>query len=162
MMKLVKKYKFTIIVLLLFVLSMFGVYQIKEWFFPNEGKAIYGERLVGKVEVEKQTYDQVKATLKEKEKVESAEVRESGRLINITVVVQTDTSLDEAKALPNGILDLFTDSQKGYYDFQIFVEKEDKAENNFPIIGYKHHNNTDFVWSKDREKTDISNQECKK
>ncbi len=157
MMKLVKKYKFTIIAVVLFIILMFGVYQLKEWFFPNEGKAIYGERLVGKVEVSEETYQQVKETLNAKEKVQSAEVRENGRLINITVMVQNDTSLEEAKALPSGLLDLFTDSQKGYYDFQIFVKKEDPAENNFPIIGYRHHNNTEFVWTKDREKTDISN-----
>ena len=52
------------------------------------------------------------------------------------------------------ILEPFNDSQKGYYDFQVFVTKESEAENNFPIIAYKHHNSSEFVWSKDREKTE--------
>ena len=156
MIKLLKKKKFTIIVVVLFVGCMFGVSVLKDLFFPNEGKAIYGERLVGKVEVKKETYDQLKEKVQSNEKVESVDVRESGRLINITVTVLNDTSLEDAKAVTNGITDLFTDSQKGYYDFQVFVKKTDANENNFPIIGYKHHNNSDFVWTHDREKTDIS------
>lgn len=156
MMKLLKKNKFTIIVVVLFVGCMFGVSVLKDLFFPNEGKAIYGERLVGKVEVKKETYDQLKEKLQINEKVEKVSVRENGRSIYITVTVMKETSLEEAKAVTNGLTDLFTDSQKGYYDFQVFVRKEDASENNFPIIGNKHHNNSDFVWSRDREKTDIS------
>lgn len=156
MMKLLKKNKFTIIVVVLFVGCMFGVSVLKDLFFPNEGKAIYGERLVGKVEVKRETYDQLKEKLQSNEKVEKVSVRENGRSIYITVTVMKETSLEEAKAVTNGLTDLFTDSQKGYYDFQVFVRKEDASENNFPIIGNKHHNNSDFVWSRDREKTDIS------
>lgn len=156
MMKLVKKNKFTIVVVLLFVLFMFAVSKAKQLFFPNEGTAVYGDRLVGKVEISKETYNQLKTKLQENERVESVEVRESGRLINITIIVLNDTSLQDAKAATDGITDLFTDSQKGYYDFQAFIKKTDPAENNFPIIGYKHHNSSHFVWSQDRDKTDIS------
>lgn len=156
MLKLVKKYKFTIVVVILFVLFMFVVSQARDLFFPNEGKAVYGDRLVGKVEISKDTYTQLKTKLQEHGKVEAVEVRESGRLINITVTVYNDTSLNDAKTVTDGLMDLFTDNQKGYYDFQVFVKKTDAAENNFPIIGYKHHNNSEFVWTHDRDKTDIS------
>ena len=155
MMKLVKKNKFTIIVVLLFVFFMFGVSEIKKLFFANDG-AVYGDRLVGKVEVKKETYNQLKEGISAKEKVEAVEVRENGRLVNISITVAVDTSLEEAKKVMDGVLDIFTDSQKGYYDFQAFISKTDASENNFPIIGYKHHNSSIFVWSKDREKTDIS------
>ena len=155
MMKLVKKNKFTIMVVVLFVFFMFGVSEIKKAFFSQDG-AVYGDRLVGKVEVKKETYDQLKEGIQAKEKVESVEVRENGRLINISVTVATDTSLEDAKKVMDGVLDIFTDSQKGYYDFHVIVRKNDAAENNFPIMGSKHHNSSIFVWSKDREKTDIS------
>lgn len=155
MMKLVKKNKFTIVVAVLFVIFMFGVSEIKKVFFANDG-AVYGDRLVGKVEVAKETYDKLKETIQQNEKVESVEVRENGRSINIFITVLNDTSLEDAKAVTNGIIDLFTDSQKGYYDFQAFIVKTDAAENNFPIIGYRHHNSSVFVWTKDRDKTDIS------
>lgn len=156
MMKLVKKNKFTIIVVVLFVIFMFGVSKAKDLFFPNEGTAVYGDRLVGKVEISKDVYNQLKQKIQENERVEAVDIRESGRLINISVTIRNDTSLEDAKAVTNGIMDLFTDSQKGYYDFQTFIKKTDATENNFPIIGYKHHNSSNFVWSRDRDKTDIS------
>ena len=155
MMKLVKKNKFTIIIVVLFVFFMFGVSEIKKVFFAHDG-AVYGDRLVGKEKKKKETYDQLKEGIQAKEKVESVEVRESGRLINILITVAFDTSLDDAKKTMDGVLDIFTDSQKGYYDFHVIVRKNDAAENNFPIMGSKHHNSSIFVWSKDREKTDIN------
>ncbi len=158
-MNIIKKNKFTIIAIVIFTILVFGLYQAKQLFFPNEGKAIYGDRLVGKVEVEEATYDQVKAKIQENERVESVSLRENGRTINLTITVKNDTSIEDAKATINGMLDSFTDSQKGYYDFQVFIVKTDEAENNFPIIGYKHHNNSEFSWTKDREKTDISTTE---
>ena len=58
MMKLVKKNKFTIIAVVLFIIFMLGVSEIKKVFFSNNG-AVYGDRLVGKVEVSKDTYTQL-------------------------------------------------------------------------------------------------------
>lgn len=153
-MNIVKKNKFTIIAVLAFIALIFCLYEVKELFFPNTGKAIYGERLVGKVEVDDKIYDQVEEKVKENEKVVKASARESGKLINISITVLDDTSIEDAKKLADNILEPFTDSQKGYYDFQIFINKENEAENNFPIIAYKHHNSSGFVWSKDREKTE--------
>lgn len=155
-MKIIRKNKFTIIAIVIFTALVFCLYQAKQLFFPNEGKAIYDDRLVGKVEVDETVYDQVKAKITENERVESVTLRENGRTINLTITVKNDTSIEDAKATINGMLDLFTDSQKGYYDFQVFIVKTDAAENNFPIIGYKHHNSSEFSWTKDREKTDIS------
>ena len=33
-------------------------------------------------------------------------------------------------------------------------KKDETEENDFPIIGYKQHNSSSFVWSKDRDKTE--------
>ena len=149
-----KKNKYTIIAVVLFIIWVFCLFEAKQLFFPNEGKAIYGDRLVGKVEVSKDTYKNVESKLKENTKVTDVTVRESGKLINVSITVSQDTSIDEAKSLKSAVLEPFNDSQKGYYDFQIFVTKNEESENNFPIIGYKHHNSGDFVWTKDRDKTE--------
>ena len=153
-MKMVKKNKYTIIAVVLFIILVFCLFEAKQLFFPNEGKAIYGDRLVGKVEVSKETYKNVESKVKENSKVTNVTVRESGKLINVSITVQQDTSIDEAKNLKTAVLEPFNDSQKGYYDFQIFVKKDEESENNFPIIGYKHHNSSDFVWTKNRDKTE--------
>lgn len=153
-MKMVKKNKYTIIAVVIFIIMVFFLYQAKELFFPNEGKAIYGDRLVGKVEIEAEVYKNVESKIKESDKVKSVSIRESGKLINISIVVQGDTSIEDAKKLTDNILEPFTDSQKGYYDYQVFISKEEEEENNFPIIAYKHHNSASFVWTRDREKTE--------
>lgn len=153
-MNIIKKNKFTIIAVILFTALVFCLYEVKELFFPNEGKAIYGDRLVGKVDVADEIYAKVEEKLKENEKVTKVDARESGKLINISMTILDDTSIEDAKKLIDNILEPFNDSQRGYYDFQVFINKENKAENNFPIIAYKHHNSSEFVWSKDREKTE--------
>lgn len=153
-MKMMKKNKYTIMAVVLFTIMVIFLYQAKQLFFPNEGKALYGDRLVGKVEVTDDIYQKVVSKVKENEKVTDAITRESGKLINIMITVQNDMGIEDAKKLTDNILEPFTDSQKGYYDFQVYIKKQEESENNFPIIAYKHHNSASFIWSKDRAKTE--------
>lgn len=149
-MKFVKKNKFTVLAVALFVILAFGAYKVKEIFFPNSRTAIYGDRLDGKIAVESSVYDSVKTKVSENSIVKSVETRESGKLINIQITVNDDVSINDAKKITDNLLEPFTESQIGYYDFQIFISKEDKSNENFPIIGYKHHNSSGFAWNKDR------------
>lgn len=151
-MKWLKKNKFTCIAILIFVVLAIVSYKAIKVFFPNTKSAIYGDRLDGKVKVDKSVYKAVKAKLAEQEFVKNVNVKENGRTINIEVVVLDSTSHDAAKGLSGLILEHFNDSQIGYYDFQLFVSKESEAENDFPIIAYKQHNKSEFSWTKDREK----------
>ncbi len=151
-MKWIKKNKFTCLTIVLFVLIALVGYKAKQVFFPDTNSAIYGDRLDNKVTVKKSVYDGLKAKLSEQEFVQEVTVRENGRTINIIATVNNSTSIDAAKGLSGLILEHFTEMQKGYYDFQLFVKKDDPSENNFPIIAYKQHNSSEFSWNKDREK----------
>ena len=153
-MKWIKKNKFTCIAILIFVLIAIIGYKAINVFFPNAKSAIYGDRLEGKVKVKKTTYEDVKAKISEKEFVKDVNIRENGRIINIEVKVMDSTSIDAAKDLSGLIFEHFSESQIGYYDFQLFVTKESQEEDNFPIIAYKHHNSSTFSWTKDRNKTE--------
>lgn len=153
-MKWIRKNKFVVITIIIFILLAFLVFKAKEMFFPDQRTAIYGDRLEGKVTVNKTVYDDLKVKISESDKVDNVTVRENGRRIDITIAVNNATSKSEAKKLVDNILGLFTESQIGYYDFQVFIKKEDLSENDFPIIAYKHHNSSTFSWSKDREKTE--------
>lgn len=153
-MKWIKKNKFTVIVIIIFVIIAIVGFKVKEIFFPNQRTAIYGDRLDGKVAVEQEKYDALKEKISESDKVKSVTVRENGRRIDITITVVDDMSKTDAKKLTDGITDPFTESQIGYYDFQVFIKKESTSENDFPIIGYKHHNSSSFSWTKDRDKTE--------
>ena len=151
-MKWFKKNKFTCIAIIIFVVLTIVGYKVIKVFFPNTKSAIYGDRLDGKVKVDKDVYTAVKAKLAEQEFVKKVNVKENGRTINIEVVVQDSTSRDAAKGLSNLILEHFNDNQISYFDFQLFVSKESESENDFPIIAYKQHNRSEFSWTKDREK----------
>lgn len=153
-MKWMKKNKFTVIAIVLFVILTILGFKLKEILFPNQRTAVYGNRLDGKVSVNKTIYDTVKQKLSEKEKIKSVTVRENGRRIDIVITVEDDLNKTDAKKLTDGITEPFNESQIGYYDFQIFVKKDNANENDFPIIGYKHHNSSNFSWNKDRDKTE--------
>lgn len=153
-MKWIKKNKFTVIAITIFVVLAIIGYKAKEMFFPNQRTAIYGDRLDGKIAVEQKTYDEMKAKISESYKVKNVSIRENGRRIDIMVTVNGDTSKSDAKKLVDNILEPFSESQIGYYDFQMYIKKDETEENDFPIIGYKQHNSSSFVWSKDRDKTE--------
>lgn len=152
-MKWIKKNKMMIIAIVVFsAISLIG-YKALKVFFPSTDAAIYGDRLDNKIDVDKELYEGIKTRIAGQEFVKDVKVRESGRIINVVVTIMDSTSMDAAKSLSGLILEGFSDSQIGYYDFQLYVNKEDKKENDFPILAYKQHNSTEFVWSKDRQKT---------
>ena len=155
-MKWLKKNKMMIVAIVVFIMITLIGYKAIMVFFPATDKAIYGDRLDSKVPVHTELYAGIETRIGDKEFVKSVDVRESGRIINIVVTVMDSTSMDAAKGLSKLILEGFSDSQIGYYDFQLLIKKEDSKENDFPIIAYKQHNSTDFYWTKDREKKDTS------
>ena len=155
-MEWIKKNKLLIMALVIFVvISMIG-YKALVVFFPSTETAIYGDRLDSKVPVSKELYDGIKERISKQEFVKSVDVRESGRIINVVVTVMDSTSLSSAKGLSKLILEGFSESQIGYYDFQLLIKKESASEDDFPIIAYKQHNSDAFYFNKDRVKTETT------
>jgi len=130
---------------------MLLVVQIKQVFFPNVSKAIYGDRLDGieKVKITKSEQNKIKDSLKENANVEKVNIVISGKIFNVLITVKNETSLDDAKGLGATVLTNLEDKQKKFYDVQVFVQKTNDSKQ-FPIIGYKHHTKDDFTWTKDR------------
>ena len=73
-MKWIKKNKFTVIAITIFVVLAIIGYKAKEMFFPNQRTAIYGDRLDGKIAVEQKTYDEMKAKISESDKVKNVSI----------------------------------------------------------------------------------------
>ena len=138
----------TAICCLIFVIFVF---TIKLIFFPNEAKAIYGDRLDGinEVKVTDDEKDDIITKLEEKDEVTKASCDIKGRIINIIITVGNDVSLETAKTLTTTVIDNLEDDQKKFYDIQIFIKKDNDDEK-FPIIGYKHQDKDNFTWTKDR------------
>ena len=148
-MNFIKKHINAIVALGVIALTVIGLLILKSIFFPNENKAIYGNRLEGrdKVKITKEKMNKVKEELKEG--TTSVKVRVAGRIIYIDVMVNNETSKETARGLGDKALGVFSDEEKAYYDIQVLFDNEGNQEQ-FPIIGYKHHTKSAIVWTKDR------------
>ena len=147
----IKNNKVTVVAFIICVIFVILVFALKLTFFPNEGTAIYGDRLDGIEEVEitdKQQEDIIKS-LEEKDEVKNADTDIKGRTLNVLITVNDDVELDPAKALTSSVIDNLEEDQTSYYDIQVFISK-DNDDTRFPIIGYKHQNKDGFSWTKDR------------
>ena len=151
MKKFIKNNKLTVITFIICVIFVIIVFAVKLTFFPDEAKAIYGDRLEGieEVEITSKEQDNIISKLEEKAEVKKAEVDIKGRILNIIITVNDDVELDAAKALTGTITDTLEKEQTSYYDIQVFVKK-DNDDARYPIIGYKHQDKDTFSWSKDR------------
>lgn len=148
-MKFLKKNSSAIVAILVFIIVLVGIFAVKKVFLTDEGAAIYGSRLEGRSKVEISNDTKNKVQEKAKEDSSNVSVRVAGRIVNIYIKVNAETTLEKAKSLGDKVLEPFSKEEKEYYDFQILIEN-DKNPNQFPIIGYKHHAKEKITWTKDR------------
>ena len=151
MKKVIKNNKVTAVAFIICVIFVILVFAIKLTFFPNEGTAIYGDRLDGieEVEITDDEQDKIVSSLEGKDEVKKVETDIKGRTLNVLITVNDDVELDPAKALTSSITDTLDKDQLGFYDIQVFISK-DNDDARFPIIGYKHQDKDEFSWTKDR------------
>ena len=150
-MSFIRKNKFVIIAIGVFLILVVLGFQIATMFFPEEGTALYGDRLDGieEVELSNSKLTKIESNLKSDGAVKESDVSVAGKIVEVIITVQDDTSVDTAKALNTKVLDSLSNKEKKFYDIQIFVKKDSEATD-FPIIGYKHHAKDTFSWTKDR------------
>lgn len=148
-MSFIKKNASAIVAIIVFIAVLVGIFAVKNAFLPDESMAIYGTRLEDRKDVEISEKTKSKVEKKLNEHTSKVKVRIAGRIINVYIKVTEDTNLETAKSLGDKALEEFSDKEKKYYDIQILIEN-DKNENQFPIIGYKHHTKDKITWTKDR------------
>ncbi len=154
-MKFIKNNKYTIIVIIVFLALVVSFVEIKNILVPDEGKAVYGNRLDGieKHPLKTSDLEAIATSIKEQEKVSEASCNLHGKIINITITVQDDVSVNDAKTIATNTISLFTKDDLSFYSLQVFVKKENQDLNNFPIIGYKDAGSEEMLFTKDREIT---------
>lgn len=147
-MNFLKRNKNIIIALVIFFVAIFLCVQLKNILFPNDGAAVYGDRLDEKVELTKNVDEKIKEALKDG--VSDVKVRVSGAIVNVTLTVYDEVSRDTAKSYATKSLDSFSAEEKSFYDFQFYLVKENKEATQFPIIGYKIQSADKITWTKNR------------
>ena len=91
-MKFIKKNKFTIIAILLFLCLVLVGVKVKNLLMPDEGKASYGNRLedIENKEIPDTVFKNISDKLKENEKILKVSHKLHGKIINILITVNND------------------------------------------------------------------------
>ena len=145
-MNFLKRNKKIIIALIIFFVCILLCVQVKNMLIPNEGVAVYGNRLDGQIELD----DDIESKVATKaEGASDVSVRLSGRIINITITVGTEVSSAAAKEYAKKALEAFTTEERAYYDIQFYLLKDGEATD-FPIMGYLIQNAETISWTQDR------------
>lgn len=157
-LKILKDNIFTIFVILVFVLGMFLLSYIKKVYWDNNNEAAYGDRVDGVKNnyISDDMIKDIETSISNLDGVISAEYDLEGIIINLTVVLEDDVTVKDAKNLAEPILKNFSAEQLDFYSIQIYFSKNDSNLNNFPIMGYKHYSSDEISWTRDRE---VSNDE---
>lgn len=152
-MKFIKKNKFTIIAIIIFVGLVVAFYQIKNFLVPDEGKAVYGERLNGldEHEIDGSVFDNIKSKLKENERILEVTNKIHGKIINLLITVSDDMSVSDAKNVATSTISMFENDELSFYSLQVYLIKDNKDLNNFPIIGYKGPKSSELLFTRDRD-----------
>lgn len=162
-MKIIKKYRYTIILVLVFILLLCLGIKVKEILMPDDQKAAYGDRLneLSEHKIEESLYIKIKSEIEDLDNVSALTYRLQGKIINFIVTVTDSTAISDAKKVGDKIIEYFEEDDVAYYTFQIYVKKEDATLNNFPIIGAKNPLTNSIIWTQDREisKEDDTNEE---
>lgn len=147
-MKFVKKHLNIIIGVVIVIFAVVALIMVKNFFFPEDSKAIYGNRLEGrdKVKLTDKKIKELKDSIGEISK--STNIRIAGRIIYVDVVVNDDVNQDRAKDAGK-LLDKLSDEEKAYYDVQ-FLLNNTNDKDHFPIAGYKHHAKGAISWTRNR------------
>lgn len=148
-MKFFKKHKTLTLILLIIIAVALALFILRDTINFDETTAVYGNRLDGieKVEITDDQKKQIEEAIKDKSK--KTNIRVAGKLVNVVVYTNPDVSLEDAKSIGTKVLELMTDDQKHFFDFQFLIDNSENQDQ-FPIIGYKQHSRDNITWTKDR------------
>lgn len=151
-MKFIKQYKFTIIVVILFIVVMVAMFMLFGIFSGDSEGGIYGTRLndIENVPITTDRKKEISDNVKSVNRSSAVSVIVRGRIINVFITCNDDVNLNDAKDLSNKVVEKMSDDEKKLYDVQIFISKNNKDDASFPIIGYRHHSKDGFSWNADR------------
>lgn len=144
---------FTMLMAIVVVCIVLIITVLVNVFYMGNGSNKYGNRLEGikEVEISKSKQSDFENNIANNDKVKKADIRIQGKIIYITLEIDTGVKLEEAEGIALKSLDEFSDEEKAFYDFN-FTLKQDSTNNSdgFIISGAKNKNGTGLVWNNNR------------
>ena len=119
------------------------------YFLGQTSKDKYGNRLEGieKIEIKESKLNDIEKKITENELVNNVDAVLKGKLVYITITLNTGTHAD-TESIAQSSLELFSEEEKAFYDIQYIVDnKDEKIEENFPVMGYIKAGNSVIKWT---------------
>lgn len=123
-MKVIKENKFTVFVIVIYILVIIAGYVI--YTSGNDQELNYGDRLDGieKVPISDEQYDTLVRKLTEEKIVKDASYHLSGKTLNVILTVLENTSVADAKKVGATVPSYLTKEQLEFYDVQVFIKED--------------------------------------
>ena len=149
----IRSHRYTLVLLLFFILLCILAIKVKEVLVPDEGKATYGERLkdISKHPIDEAVYSKILEEFEKDDKVVIIDHRLQGKILNYYITVDDKLAVKDAKAKGDKLISLLDEDILNYYTIQIYLTKEDESLNNFPMIGLKDPLSKSISWTRERE-----------
>lgn len=157
MNKIKKFYKehrvFTILMAIVIVCAILMATVLIQCFYIGNGTDKYGKRLEGieNYEISESRQSDFENNVANNEKVESADIRITGRIVYITLKFEPTVKLEEAKSIALKSLEEFDEKETGYYDFMFTLKQDSVGSEGFIVSGARNANGTGLVWNNNRE-----------
>lgn len=119
------------------------------YFLGQTSKDKYGNRLEGieSVQIKDDKITDIEKKITENELVKSTEVVIKGKLIYVSITLNSGTHAD-SESIAQSSLELFSEEERAFYDIQYIVDNEDDSiEENFPVMGYIKAGNSVIKWT---------------
>lgn len=134
----------SVIIVCLFILMIIWLFV-----FPSFNGNKYGDRLKesSKHKISNEVITKIKDKAKENDSVNKIDYRKEGRVLNFTIIVDSNFGVNQAKEFASGILGEIGEDNLKYYDVQVFIDA-DEEKDGYPIIGYKSKNSDNISFGK--------------
>lgn len=125
-------------------------------YFLGSSKDKYGDRLDGikKVQITDKKEKELEKKVMEDDKVSKCDINPKGKTIYVDINFNSGVSLDEAKALAESTLEMFSEKELKFYDisYTLIEDKKEASEENegnagFTIMGARNSNGTGLIWN---------------
>lgn len=145
---------FTILMAVVLVCIVIIATVLIQCFYIGNGTDKYGNRLEG---IENYTISESRQkdfenNTANNEKVESADITITGKIIYITMQIKPGVTLIEAESIALKSLESFSEEEQGFYDFNITLKQNSSdTSDGFIISGSKNKNGSGLVWNNNRQ-----------
>lgn len=149
-MKFVRKHKILIVFLVVVILMVIAGVTLYKVLAPDLHKDTYGNRLDGieQYQIKDDVISLLKQDLTTRDFIKSVDYHKKGKILNFMVDVTSVVDIATAKSIADVIVSQFSEEERSFYDFQVFVTCSEIEESEiYPMIGYKHKSSAVFVWS---------------